>query len=76
MRALQKSAEVIVVRDKPVLNIIFKSVGRMVRQALSVMKIRRYRKSQKICNHLDSEKDTCAICLDEFYFRQVIVTAT
>lgn len=46
------------------------TMGAVAWEALSYMKIKRYRKT--VCNYDDSERDTCAICLDKFYRRQKI----
>ncbi|KAI0242779.1 RING-type domain-containing protein [Lamellibrachia satsuma] len=48
------------------------SFRRIASQALAAMKVKRYRRHLQAHNFDDSERDTCAVCLDAFHPKQKI----
>lgn len=48
------------------------SFRRIASQALAAMKVKRYRRHLQAQNFDDSERDTCAVCLDTFHPKQKI----
>ena len=58
----------------PNFRLYLQSFRRIASEALAAMKVKRYRRHLQAQNFDDSERDTCAVCLDAFHPKQVMIS--